>query len=222
MAVNRFACGVGVAGVAAWALTGLASVAGAQQLLQFDINGLTAERDAPFGEDYTGRLHIFNTVILPDPDLDTEIVEVLIDGTSQNTGGASAGEFSFDIVADFVGGSVTGGTFEFRLNATGSENTYSSLLLAADGPSILHIGGGTFILGAEFGGGDRWTNPDGTALGVDISPWGSADGFYTQIDLSFDGMTDPDTDVDVFFVVPTPGSLGVLAMGGWLASRRRR
>lgn len=200
----------------------IVSGASAQEMLQFDIDGLTAECDNPFSEDYTGRLHIYNTILSPDPDFDTSIVEVLIDGTSQNTGGADASEFAFEIIADFVDGSVTGGTIMLSLNATGSENTYTSNLVATDRGSILDIGGGTFILGAEFAGGDRWTNPSGTALGVDVSPWASADGFYTQIDLNFDGLMDMDTDVDVFFVVPTPASLGVLAMGGLLASRRRR
>lgn len=200
----------------------MVSGASGQQILQFDIDGLTAERDAPFGEDYTGRLHIFNTILSPDPDFDTSIVEVLIDGTSQGTGGAGASEFAFEIIADFVNGSVTGGTIMLSLNAAGSENTYTSNLVAADGGSILDIGGGTFVLGAEFAGGDRWANPGGTALGVDISPWANADGFYTQIDLNFDGMMDMDTDVDVFFIVPTPGSLGVLGLGGLLAARRRR
>jgi len=200
--------------------------ASAQELLQIDMNGLGAEFSGQgvFDEDFTGTLHVFNNIGSPDPDGDAFILDLLIDGVAQGTGGASAGEFSFDLIAEFVGGSIVGGSIMVSVDTGGSENTYSSLLLPDGDGSILDIGGGTFLIGGAYGGGDHWTDPNGTLLGVDISPWGNADGFFNQIELNFagGGTMDLDTDVDMFFIVPAPGTLALLGMGGLLATRRRR
>ncbi len=200
--------------------------ANAQELLQIDMNGLGAEfsGQAVFDENFTGTLHVYNNMGSPDPDGDAFILDVLIDGMNQGTGGAMASEFAFDLIAEFVDGSIVGGSIMVSVDGDGSENTYSSVLLPDGDGSILDIGGGTFLIGGAYGGGDHWTNPGGTFLGVDISPWGSADGFFNQIELNFagGGTMDLDTDVDMFFIVPAPGSLALLGMGGLLAVRRRR
>ncbi len=200
--------------------------AGAQELLQIDMNGLGAEYTGQgvFDEDFTGTLHVYNNMGSPDPDGDAFILDVLIDGMSQGTGGALASEFSFELIAEFVNGSIVGGSIMVSVDADGSENTYMSVLLPDGNGSILDIGGGTFLIGGAYGGGDRWADPVGTFLGVDISPWGTSDGFFQQIELNFSGggTMDLDTDVDMFFIVPAPGSLGLLGLGGLVAIRRRR
>ena len=204
-------------------LGAIGTAASAQTTLQVDINGLSTEVDGVFSDSYTGGVHVFNTILSPDFDADTNILDVLIDGSAQNTGGATFGQFSFEILADFVNGSITGGSLTLSVDAFGSENTYSSNLMPTQDGSILDIGGGTFIIGGEFAGGDHWSNPSGSFLGVDIAPWGDADGFFAQIDVNFGGgLMDPDTDVDVFMVTPAPGTLGLLGLGGLFAVRRRR
>lgn len=210
--------------VTAAGIATLSGAAAAQPVLQVDINALSATASAPFNQNFTGQLHVFHTPADPDVDGDAEILEVLIDGTSQNTGGAEPDEFSFEMFANFSGGMLTGGSLTVSVDANGSENTYTANILPSGSPSILHIGGGIFLLGGDTSGGN-FTNPGGTFLGVDISPWGNFQplpGAFTQIELNFGAnLLDADTDVDVF-VVPTPGSLVLLAIGGLAAMPVRR
>lgn len=200
------------------------SVASAQGLLQLDIDALSARAiGTPFDENFTGDLRIFNTAAEPDVDGDAKILDVLIDGTRQFTGGADAPEFSFLLEIAFLNGDIVSGGLSVSHDQTGSENTYVATLSPGVN-SILDIGGGSFILGGlTFGG--LWNNPAGTFLGVDISPWGSVqpvDGFFANIAFEPDANNfDSDVDVDVF-QIPAPGTLALVGLGGLAAARRRR
>lgn len=211
------------------ALGAVAGLAQAQTVLQFDINALSAQAtgQSAFNQAFTGTVNVFNTAANPDRDGDAEILDVLIDGVAQETGGASASEFSFSLTIDFDGGFITGGSVELSIDQSGSENTYTASLAPSAVRNITNIGGGNFLLGGlTFDG--VFTNPNGTMLGVDISPWGDLQplpGRFAQIRFSpdRDGF-DEDTDVDLFVLVPTPAAAGMamLGLGGLGVMRRRR
>lgn len=204
------------------ALGGSAGLAMGQDLLQIDINALSAQASGPFSETFSGDLLVFGSIANPDLDGDASILDVLIDGNAQNTGGATTGEFSFEMSIVFDDGDVVSGELFVSHDANGSENTYSTALVATGDGAILDTDG-IFIISALTTGGN-WTDSSGTFLGVDVTPWGqNVDGFFAQIGFSPDAnFADLDTDVDVFMFVPAPGTaLGLLAGLGLMGRRRR-
>lgn len=194
-----------------------------QEVMQVDIDAMSTRADGPFSESFTGNLLVFNSLANPDLDGDARILDVLIDSVVQDTGGASAGEFSFEMTIDFVGGDIVDGSLTLSADATGSENSYSARLLPSTGGAILHIGGGTFVVGGlTFDG--LWSTPLGTFLGVDVSPWGSVQpvpGRFAEIAYTPNArFEDADTDVDVF-VLPAPATVALLGLAPLTARRRR-
>lgn len=207
-------------------LAGIAGLASANEVLQVDVNGLSARSSGAFSESFTGSLSVFSSVANPDLDGDAEILDVLIDGNNQNTTGAAFGDFSFELTLMFSAGTINAGFLQVRVDENGSENTYSAMVSPGSGGSILEIGPGEFIIGGlTFDG--MFASPAGTFLGVDITPWGSRQpvpGRFSQIEFSPDGSNeDVDTDVDVFVLIPMPGAAGLAGLGlAGLAIRRRR
>lgn len=206
-------------------LAGLAGSAQAANELQFDVDALSAQATGglPFSESFTGTLHVYSA-----GDANARILDLLVDGSAQGTGGASAsaGEFDFDLSISFSGGDITGGTVSIKADSSGSENTYTASLSSTSGGAILFIGGGTFIIGGlTFDG--LFADAAGTFLGVDVSPWGSVQpvpGRFSEIAFNPNAAGfDMDTDVDVFVTIPLPGAVGMASLGlVGLAARRRR
>eukprot|EP01026_Neomeris_dumetosa_P040137 TRINITY_DN3313_c0_g1_i4.p1 TRINITY_DN3313_c0_g1~~TRINITY_DN3313_c0_g1_i4.p1 ORF type:complete len:192 (-),score=32.21 TRINITY_DN3313_c0_g1_i4:26-601(-) len=115
-----------VGGVAA-----IASGTLADNILQFDINGLSAEASGTFSESFTGTLDVFNKAGRLDTDTDARFEEVLINGDGQATGGADHLDFGFDMSITFAAGKITGGSVSVLVDQGGSENTYSASLAAS-------------------------------------------------------------------------------------------
>ncbi len=212
--------------VVASALVALAGVASADSVFQIDINGLTARASGAFSESFTGTLSVFSSPANPDLDGDAEILDVLVDGVNQNTGGASFGNFFFEMDLTFSNGSLNAGLVTVKVDENGSENTYTAMVSPTGGSSILEIGPDTFLIGGlTFDG--MFADAAGTFLGVDITPWGSRQpvpGRFSQIEFSPDAnFEDRDTDVDVFVLVPMPGAAAMAGLGLLgLGVRRRR
>ena len=204
------------------------STALGDEVLQFDVNGLSAEASGEFSESFTGNLVVFN---FPgggsgDIDGDAEILDLLIDGVNQNTGGASADHFNFLMQLEFVNGSITSGDIGIQVDENGDENTYLARVSPTNSGSILEIGPGEFIVGGlTFEG--LFDNPAGTFLDVDITPWGSRQpvpGRFANIAFNpDDNFQDVDTDVDLFVLIPLPGAASLAGLGLLgLGVRRRR
>ncbi len=204
------------------ALAGSAGLAMGQDLLQIDIDALSAQASGPFSDTFTGDLLVFGSLANPDIDGDASILDVIIDGNSQNTGGAATDEFSFEMSIFFDGGNVVSGELFVSHDANGSENTYSTALVPTDESAILDAG--TFFIISALTTSGNWTDSNGTFLGVNVAPWGqNVDGFFAQINFQPDSnFTDTDTDVDVFMFVPAPGTALGLVVGLGLMGRRRR
>ncbi len=194
-------------------------------VLQIDIDALSAKADSAFSATYTGGLHVFNTAADPDTDLDAKILDVLIDGVAQGTGGATVGAFHFDMTIAFSAGKITSGLVTVKVDQTGSEQTYSASLSPSSGVAILDVGGGYFVIGGlTFAG--TFATPAGTFLGVDISTWGSAQpvpGSFSDIAFNPDSShEDSDTDVDLFIIpLPSGAALAGVGLSGLLVRRRR-
>ncbi len=198
-----------------------ASVASAMPVtLAVDINALSAQASGPLSEDFTGTIQIFNTPQRLDGN--AEILDLLVDGVRQNTPGALGTEFAFELSLEFDGGSITAGDLIVQVDATGSENSYSTAAVAVQDGSIIDAGGVFSIGGTTVGG--AFDDALGTLLGVDVSPWGlaePADGHFAVIGLDPNGQGfDPDADVDVFVLTPAPATLAVL-LATFVAPRRR-
>lgn len=203
------------------ALAGSAGVALGQSTFQIDIDALTAQASGPFSDTFTGELFVFGSAANPDVDGDATILDVVIDGDAQETGGAAPGEFSFEMNIEFSGGDVVSGDLFVSHDEFGSENTYSTTIVPTNDGAILDAG--TFFLISALTTNGNWTDPNGTFLGVGVTPWGQdVEGFFAQIDFNPDGnFRDVDSDVDVF-LIPAPASVAGLALGFGLLSRRRR
>ncbi len=203
-----------------------APAAMADNILQIDIDALSAEASGAFSESFTGTLHIFNNATDADLNGNAEILDLLVDGTAQGTGGATTSEFAFDMNISFAGGEITSGSLTVAVDQGGSENTYTASLAPTSGGAILDIGNGTFLVGGlTFNG--LFADADGTFLGVDITRWGSIQpvpGRFAQIAFTPNqDNIDSDTDVDVFIAVPTPAGAAMAGLGILgLAARRRR
>jgi len=202
------------------------SAAVADEVLQIDVNGLTAEVSGDFSETFTGTMSVFNTPAMPDVDGDAEILDVLVDGTAQGTGGAATGAFAFDMALSFSSGMLTGGSITVAVDQGASENSYSASVAPSISGAILDIGGGTFLIGGVTFDG-LFADAAGTFLGVDITRWGDIQpvpGSFAQIAFEPNGNnTDADTDVDVFVAIPTPAGAAMAGLGlVGLTTRRRR
>ncbi len=204
------------------ALACSAGLAAGQDLLQIDIDALSAQASGPFSDTFTGDLLVFGSIANPDVDGDTSILDVIIDGNAQGTGGATAAEFSFEMSISFAGGDVVSGSLFVSADANGSENTYRTDIPASNGGAILDAGSFFIVSALTING--NWTDENGTFLGVDVTPWGrNVDGFFAQIDFQPDSrFRDIDTDVDVFMRVPAPATALGLVAGLGLMGRRRR
>lgn len=197
----------------------------AQSTLQIDSNAMTTHSSGPFSELFSGIFTVLNTPGDPDVDGDARILDLLIDGVRQHSGGADAADFGFELNVEFDGGDIVSGTLAVSHDAFGSENIYTAILEPSNGGAILEVGDGTFIIaGMTFEG--LWADPFGTFLNVDISPWGSVQPLSGQFaDIAFtpdENNLDPDTDVDVFMVVPAPATGILVISAGLLGCRRRR
>lgn len=197
----------------------------ANDVLQIDVDALTAVASGAFSDTFSGTLHVFNSAADEDINENAEILDVLIDGNAQGTGGAGVGDFSFDMFLTFNAGSITGGTIQVAVDQGGSENTYDASVAATSDGSILDIGGTFLIGGLTFDG--TFASPAGTFLGVDISPWGVVQpvpGNFAQIAFNPNqNNIDADTDVDVFIAIPTPAGAAMAGLGLLgVAARRRR
>lgn len=213
----------GVIGAAA--IAAAAGFAQAGDVLQVDLDALTARASGAFSETFTGTFRMHNTAADPDVDGDAAILDVLIDGVAQNTGGANAAGFGFDMNLTFANGFITSGNILLTVDQAGSENTYTASVSPAQSPSILNVGGSFLIGGLTFDG--MFSDPSGTLLGVDITRWGSIQpvpGFFSTITFEPNAANmDVDTDVDVFVMVPTPAAAGMAGLGlVGLGLRRRR
>ena len=202
----------------------LCGTAMAQDLLQIDTNAMTTRASGPFSEEFTGSFSVLNTALEPDIDGDAMLLDLLIDGVRQNTGGADGDHFSFMLEIEFVDGDITSGSAMIAHDMSGSENVYTAELVASSGGAILEVGVGTFIIGGMTFNG-LWEDALGTFLDVDISPWGlfqPVEGRFADIAFTPDeNHLDPDTDVDLFMVVPAPAGVMVFAAAGLLCRRRR-
>ncbi len=190
--------------------------------LEIDVNALSAQASGPLSEDFTGTLQLFNTA--QNTDANAQILDLLIDGARQNTPGASNDEFSLTLDLTFDSGSITDGLLSLQIDQDASENTYIALPLPVTDGSIIDIGGNFAVGGQTFDG--TFNDALGTLLGVDISPWGSAEpveGHFAILGLQPDGQGfDSNADLDIFMVTPAPSGLAALGMGMMLLSRRRR
>lgn len=200
----------------------LASSAQAQSKLQIDVNALTAQASGPLSIDFTGRLEIFTLAVDPDPN--ARILDLLIDGTRQHTGGAASDMFEFFMALDFESGSIVSGEVRVAVDAAGSENIYEALALPTIEGSILEFGG-QFLIGGQTQGG-VFTQPQGSILDLGIGSWGSAmpnEGLFAIIGLNPDGQGfDANADVDVYILTPAPGVLATIGLGLFATGRRRR
>ena len=218
--------------VAGGVVVAVSGVALADHELQIDTDALSALADSAFSATYTGDLRIYNTLADPDIDAtpDAKILDVLINGAAQGTGGATYDKFHFDMNIEFLLGEIVTGDVTIKVDQSGSEQTYTATLGASSGGAILDVGGGFFIIGGQTFEG-LFSSPAGTFLGVDISPWGATQplaGRFADIalnprDMFGDGVIqDEDTDVDIF-VIPLPGAAGLASLGIMgLVLRRRR
>ena len=198
-------------------------------VFQIDIVALSAASAGPFSDSYTGAFSVFNTPAEPDTDLDAEILDILVDGVAQSTGGALAADFFFDLNIVFSAGKIASGDLTVKIDETGSENTYTATLKPTVGVAIQDVGGlGTIfnIAGLTFDG--MFSSPAGTFLGVGVSPWGSIQpvpGWFSEIAFQpvGAGHEDADTDVDVFVTIPLPTGavLAGVGLSGVLIRRRR-
>lgn len=200
----------------------VATPALAQSKLQIDVNALSAQASGPLSEEFTGRLEIFN--LADDPDPNARILDLLIDGARQNTGGASSDLFEFFMGLDFENGSIVSGEIRVAVDGAGSENVYEALAVATIEGSIIEIGG-QFIIGGQTNLG-TFVEPGGTILDLGIAPWGAAapaEGLFVIGGLSPDGQGfDANADVDVFVLTPAPGSIAAMGLGLLAMGRRRR
>ncbi|RMH27960.1 MAG: hypothetical protein D6693_04305 [Planctomycetota bacterium] len=214
--------------IAAAALAGLgaAGLAEANQVLQFDVNSLTATADGPFGTGFTG------TITLVD-DGNSSLAGMLIDGANQNIAPNQLGDFTGSI--SIVGGTVTGGTF--MIMDTGGAQYHASIVAGSGSVNASAGQTGPFTIdGLTFAG--FFSNLVGGTdfAGVDVSAWDGApslSGSFLQFKFGptqvamVEGQSlfiDDDADVDIFAVVPTPigSAMGLAGLACVGVTRRRR
>ncbi len=197
-------------------------------VFQIDADAMSASASGAFSEGFTGTFKLFNTPADPDTNGNAVILDILVDGTPQTTGGADADEFFFEMNITFDTGRITAGDVTVKVDETGSVNTYSADIRPTTGVAIQDVGDAGFtynIAGLTFDG--MFADDDGTFLGVDISPWGSAQpvpGFFSTITFEPNAShEDADVDSDVFVMIPLPSGAALAGLGlSGIVVRRRR
>lgn len=218
MKMTRGFCALAVAAFA----VGSAS---ATTVLQFDVNALTATAvpggggALPFNLNFTGAVILTNT-----GDANAALVDIFIDGTSQNYGGALAAVGGFTATINLVLGVVTGGNLS--ITDVGGDN-YAAVITPGSGQVDDPSGqAGPFsITGLTFAGffsGNAFAN-------VNVTPWNTNEplsGSFLEFTFGPDANTgiDENADIDVFVVIPLPTPFGMAGVGllGLAALRRRR
>jgi hypothetical protein len=204
-----------VATAAALALLAGAGVASATQVLQIDVNALTATAAPGFSVGYTGSVDLTTNA-------NTELAGILINGANQSISGTLDG---FTGTIELVNGDVAGGSFAVSVLEADmmTVNTYSATISGAEGSVNTQAGQGFSIDGLTFAG----TFSSAVFAGVDVSDWFDAQpltGSFLQFAFNPNAMgVDGDSDIDIFVVVPLPAG-GAMAFAGLagLASVRRR
>lgn len=204
-----------VAPAAALAMLAGASTASATQVLQIDVNALTATAGAGFGTGYTGNVVLSTNA-------NSELAGILIEGVNQGISGTLD---NFAGTINLVGGAVTGGSFSIDVleadNVT--VNTYSASIESGAGQVNTQAGQGFSIDGLTFAG--AFTSA--TYAGVDVTKWFDAQplrGSFLQFAFNPDANgVDSGSDIDVFVTVPLPagGALAFAGMAGLVGVRRR-
>ena len=179
------------------------------QMLQIDLNSLTADAGGSFGgTSHTGTLAFF-------ADANSALVGILIDGVAQTvTGDLGALQGTIEL----VNGVVVGGGFV--IDATDGTQ-YLASIVGGSGRVNTQAGQGYRIDGLTFAG--AFNGP--SFAGVDVSAWSGnqLDGSFLLHGYGPDGNgLDSTVELDSWVVVPTPASATLLALGGFLAARRRR
>jgi hypothetical protein len=196
--------------------------------LQLDINNLAFQANnalgapAAFGgTSHTGSLHMTHQAQM------TELVGVLMKtGTgpfilqSQFTGSLTAATVEFNL----NNGAVVGGMMSFDVNGgPGSGGNRYSATITPGAIVETYVGGGFQINGLTTSG--MFSGPDWGGVGIAdfFAAQGGASlpGSYLAFRIQPDSQGAGSADIDVF-VIPSPGSLACLAVGGLLAMRRRR
>ncbi|MBL9030768.1 MAG: hypothetical protein JNM80_03565 [Phycisphaerae bacterium] len=214
------------------AAAGLALPAMAQtRVAQFDINNLkfqardNAGAPVPFGGvSHTGSITMADDVGI------TELLSVAM----QTGGGPFVPDPLFNgiltsasVTINLLNGMVTGGALSFDVNlgpANGGDR-YSAVI-GAGGFVSPFVGGGFKIEALSTTGAFSDPNFAGVAI-PDFFSAQSTPPFLLGAFLAFkvnpDGSGSGYNDMDVFVQnIPTPGSLGLLALSGVLATRRKR
>ncbi len=197
---------------------GATNAANAEQVLQFDVNSLTATASGPFGTGFTG------TVTLSD-DANSTLTDMLIDGSAQNIAAGQLADFSGTIT--IMGGTVTGGSFSIT-DINGA--VYSASIVALSGNVGTAAGqtGPFTIDGLTFAGGFANLMNGTDFAGVDVSTWdipGAIRGSFLEFKFGPNAQgIDTDADVDIFAVVPmpAPAAMAFVGLGGLATLRRRR
>ncbi len=179
------------------------------QILQIDINGLTADSGGAFG----GTSHTGTVAFSVDPD--SFLVAVLIDGVSQSLSAELAGVQG---VIELDNGVVIGGGF--TIDASDGSQFIASLVAGA-GIVRTQAGQGFRIQGLTFSGAFASAN----FAGVNVAAWGGNQLEGTFLLHSFGpdaGGIDTTTDLDVWVEVPAPAGTSLLVFAGVMVARRRR
>jgi len=204
-----------IVGAAALAAIAGAATAEATQVLQIDVNSLTATAGAGFGTGYTGTVDLTTNA-------NSELAGILISGAGQ----AFSGELdSFAGSISLNNGMVDGGSFTVSVLEADmvTINTYTASIVSGEGQVNTQAGQGFSIDGLTFQG--AFTSA--TFAGVDVSDWFNTQplsGSFIQFAFNPDAQgVDSDSDVDIFVAVPLPAG-GAMAFAGLagLASVRRR
>jgi hypothetical protein len=205
-----------VATAAALALMASAGVASATQVLQIDVNSLTATAAPGFGLGYTGSVDLTTNG-------NTELAGILINGANQSISGTLD---AFSGTIELVNGNVAGGSFSVSVLESDmmTVNTYSASISGAEGAVNTQAGQGFSIDGLTFNG----TFSSAVFAGVDVSDWFDAQplpGSFLQFAFNPNAQgVDADSDIDIFVAVPLPagGAMAAAGLVGLAGVRRRR
>lgn len=181
--------------------------------LQIDVNGLTIDAGGAFNANtHTGSLVISSSG-------SSSLTAIVIDGNVQ---GVSATLSGFSGLVNMNAGVITGGSFSVLL----SDGSSYSASLDPTFATIFLAGTNEYIGDGDTAGGVFANLGPGSSLGgVDVSPW---DGAGAQGFFFFAGYTpnaggfSAGVDLNLWVIVPTPGSGLLTACAVALCLRRRR
>lgn len=200
------------------------TLCGAANVLQIDVNSITADAGGAFaGTGHTG------TITLGD-DGATTAASILINGSTQTMTAMLSG---FNGSIDLVNGAVVGGAIAISFD---DGSMYSATIQGGGGVKTAAdpgggIGPGPFTIDAVTDGGAFSNLVGGTDLaGVDVTEWNEGQGLIGSfIFFKFgpsDNGFDENTDMDIFVeavVIPLgpPAFLGLAGLGACASMRRR-